>query len=142
MPSPYVSSEQLKLLVRNTLLAAESLTDLVDNRIHGAHLQDPDAKTVEFPLVVLDFKTGSVDWPGAYQAVTMDLWAYSRRSAGHALQIYDACFANLHQQGLRITGVKVAGYAQETMRPNEGWNDVVRGYYCQGEFTLRTGYRA
>ena len=141
MPSPYSSLEQLKLLVRNTLLADSTVSGLVGNRIHGAHLQDPDAKTVDYPLVVIDFVSGRSGYPGAYQSVTMDVWAYSRKSAGNALEIYDACFVALQAATLRQEGINVAGYCQETLRPSEGWNSVVRGYFAQGEFTLRTGYR-
>tara|TARA_Y100000310_G_C20426603_1_gene689384 strand:+ start:277 stop:708 length:432 start_codon:yes stop_codon:yes gene_type:complete len=141
MAADKASVEQLKLLVRNTLLDNSTLTTLVSSRIHGAHIQTPDEGTVDFPLVIIDFSAGFVDQPGAYQLVTMDLWAYTKSSSGEALAIYDACFDALHMQTLRQTNVKAAGYSRESLRPREGWNEQLRAYYAQGEFAIRAAYR-
>ena len=103
----------LKLLVRTSLLSNDGITDLVGDRIHGGHLQDPDAESAEYPLVVFSVTSGSVGFVSGYQQVSMELWAYSRRSAGRATELYDACFAALHHQGLREDGINVAGYAAE-----------------------------
>lgn len=135
------SLEQLKLLLRNTLLQDASITAVVGNRIHGAHIQTPDIGSIEYPLVVLDFSAGAVDQPGAYQLVTLDLWCYTRSSSGDALSLYDLCFDALHMQMLRQEGVKAAGYARESIRPREGWNEMLRAYFAQGEFALRAAYR-
>jgi hypothetical protein len=133
---PGASAEKLKFLVRSTLMDASTVTDVVGGRIYGAHLQDPDARTSVYPLVVLDFRAGLAS-TSTYQQVTMDLWAYSRDSSGEALRLYDLCQAALQQQLLRRDGVPVAGYAMELNRPAEGWNEKVRAYYAQGEYTLR-----
>lgn len=138
---PVASAEQLKLLVRSTLLDDSGVTAMVGGRIYGAHLQDPDARTVEYPLVVLDFKSGIARTP-TYQNVTMDLWAYTRDSSGEALRLYDLCQAALQQELLRRDGISVAGYALELSRPSEGWNENVRAYYAQGEFSLRAVARS
>jgi hypothetical protein len=141
MAANKASTEQLKLLVRNTLLADSSIAAVVDNRVHGSHIQTPDIGSIDFPLVVIDFSAGAVDQPGAYQLVTMDVWCYTRSSSGDALALYDACFDALHMQTLRQDGINQAGYARESIRPREGWNEVLRAYYSQGEFALRAAYR-
>ena len=136
------SATNLKFLLRSTLMEDSSVSGYVADRVHGAHLQDPDAGGAVFPLVVIDFRAGTVGFSSGFQNVSVEVWSYSRQSAGHALEIYDACFAALHHQMLRRDGVKVAGYAAEVMRPAEGWNEHVRAYYAQGTFSLRASYRS
>ncbi len=120
----------------------ETIESLVDDRVHGAHLQDPDAGGATYPLVVIDFRAGSVGFSSGFQRVTLELWAYTRQSSGHALEIYDACFAALHHQLLRKDGINIAGYAEEVIRPAEGYNEKVRAYYASGTFVLRASYRS
>jgi len=138
---PGASAEKLKMLVRHTLMEDTALSAMVGGRIYGAHLQDPDARTVEYPMVVLDFRSGTARTP-TFQIVTMDAWAYHRGSAGEALRLYDLVQAKLQQALLRVDGIAVAGYAMEQTRPAEGWNENVRAYYAQGEFTLRAVARS
>ena len=135
------SSEQLKLLIRNTLLSDSSISAVVDNRVFGAHIQTPDIGSVDFPLIIIDFTAGAVDQPGAYQIVTMDVWCYTRSSSGDALALYDLCFDALHMQTLRQDGIQAAGYSRESIRPREGWNEVTRSYFAQGEYAVRAAYR-
>ena len=136
-----VNIESSKLLVRATLLAATDVTDLVGARIWGAHFQDPDAGTVEYPMVIIDFRAGRIDQNGAYEIVIMDLYAYARKSAGFTLEIYQACYEALQNATLRKDGIPVAGYSMESIRPMEGWNENVRSYFAQGEFSLRLAHR-
>ena len=138
---PGASTEQLKLLVRSTLMADAGVSAMVAGRVYGAHLQDPDARTVEYPMVVLSFEAGRATTP-TYQVVTMELWAYNRGSSGECLRLYDLCQSALQQQLLRRDGIDVAGYAMELSRPREGWNSNVRAYYAQGDFTLRAVARS
>ncbi len=141
MPYQPASSNDLKFLVRSTLMADSAVAALVADRVHGAHLQAPDLGTVDFPLVVIEFLGGQVTAASGYQTVQMDLYAYSRTSAGTALELYDATHAALHQQLLRRDGVACAGYSMEVARPEEGWNEGVRAYYARGAYTLRASYR-
>tara|TARA_R100000388_G_scaffold92404_1_gene75398 strand:+ start:332 stop:640 length:309 start_codon:yes stop_codon:yes gene_type:complete len=97
---------------------------------------DPDAQTAQYPLVVLDLRSG-VTSISSFQRVTLDVWAYSRENSGEALVLYDACQKVLQQELLRKDGVGSAGYAVEQTRPSEGYNDMLRAYYAQGEFALR-----
>lgn len=138
---PGASGEQLKLLVRTLLLEDSGVAAVVGGRVYGAHLQDPDARTVEYPMVILDFRSG-VARTSSYQSVSMDLWAYHRASSGEALRLYDLCQKVLQQELLRRDGISVAGYAMELNRPAEGWNPSTRAYYSQGEFTLRAVNRS
>lgn len=135
------SSNDLKFLVRSTLMADAGVAALVADRVHGAHIQTPDTGTVEFPLVVVEFLGGSVLSASGYQEVNADVWAYTRTSAGAALEIYDAVHAALHQQLLRRDGVASAGYSMEISRPEEGFNESVRAYYARGSYALRASYR-
>ena len=135
------SIEQLMFLVRSTLMADADVAALVDNRIHGGHLENPDATTAQYPLVVLDFRSGKALTSG-YQSVLMELMAYSRNNYGEALRVYDACQAVLQQGLLRRDGVGVAGYAMEEFRPLEGFNPDIRAYFVEGQFTIRAGIRS
>jgi len=135
------SAEQLKMLVRSQLMSESTITDVVGGSIYGAHLQDPDARTVPYPMVVLDFRAGFAN-TSSYQSVNMYLWAYSRENSGEALRLYDLCQAALQQQVLRKTGISVAGYVVEEVRPYEGWNDNVRAYFARGQFTVRAAARS
>jgi hypothetical protein len=136
------NSNDAKQLLRSTLMADSTVASMVDDRVHGAHLQDPDAGGAVYPLVVIDFQGGGVAGTSGLQSISVEVWAYSRQSAGNALEIYDACFAALHYQKLRRDGVLLAGYAYESVRPAEGWNENTRGYYAMGIFTVIASYRA
>ena len=138
---PGASAENLKMLVRHFLMADAGVSAVVGGRVYGVHLQDPDARTVEYPMVVLDFRSGTATTP-TFQVVTMDVWSYHRSSAGEALRLYDLVQAALQQALLRVEGIPVCGYAMEQTRPAEGWNENVRAYYAQGEFTLRAVARS
>lgn len=140
--TPAPSIEQLKLLVRHHLMTDQSTAALVGANVHGSHIQTPDSRTVAYPLVVLELIAGRISPTSTYQLVTMDLYAYSRDSSGEALRIYDACAAALQHQLMRRDGVPIAGYCIESERPNEGWNEVARAYYAQGQWAVRMGYRS
>jgi len=135
------SASDLMFLVRSTLMADSTVSSIVGARVFGAHLQDPDAGSVDFPIVVIDLVGGLAALSSGYQLANVDVWAYSRQSAGQALRLYDACFAALHHQLLRRDGVQFAGYAQENLRPNQEWNEKTRAYYAHGQFAVRGSYR-
>jgi len=140
--NPAPSMEQLKLLLRSHLLSDSAVAALVGQHVRGAHVQDPDARSVVYPMVIIDVVAGHISPTSTYQLCTVDVYAYSRDSAGEALRIYDACAAALQHQLLRRDGIPVAGYAVESERANEGWNEVARAYYAQGQWALRAGYRS
>jgi len=136
------SASDLKFLVRSTLMANAGVSALVGARVHGAHLQAPDLGSVDFPLIVVSFTSGTVVAASGYQVVAMELYAYSTDSGGSALELYDKAHAALHQQLLRRDGVAIAGYCMEAARPDEGWNEPIRAYWARGSYTLRASYRS
>jgi hypothetical protein len=138
---PAASVEQLVALLRHHLLADSAVAAIVGGRVHGAHLQDADARTVAYPLTVLELEGGFTRTASAYQNVTAYLYAYHRDSQGEALRLYDAMHAALQHQLLRRDGVPVAGYCMETARPDYGWNERCRAWYARGLWAVRTGYR-
>ena len=137
----FVNIESTKLLVRSILLADTSVSALVGNRVWGAHFQDSDGKTVTYPMVIIDFQSGTLGSNGVYEEVSMDLYAYGRKSSGFTLELYQACFEALQNANLRKDGIPVAGYCVESLRPLEGWNENVRAYFAQGQYKLRLSHR-
>lgn len=133
---PGASSSDLKFLVRDVLLSNSEVFALVGSNVRGQHVYEPDLSTVKYPMVILEMISGYAT-TNSVQRATLDVYAYSRESAGNALRIYDACQKALQQELLRRDGIDVAGYAVEQARPNEGYNDIVRAFYAQGEFTVR-----
>lgn len=136
-----VNIESTKLLLRSVLMADAGVAALVGNRVWGAHFQDSDGKTVTYPMVIIDFRAGSVGPNGVYELIIMDLYAYGRKSAGFALELYQACYEALQNATLRKDGIPVAGYCVESIRPLEGWNENVRAYFVQGQYQLRLSTR-
>ena len=74
-----LSTRTTKRLVRTFLLGQASVTSLVDDRIFGSHLQDSDAETTEFPLVVFALLSGHAAWDTAVQAQSVEIYAFSKR---------------------------------------------------------------
>ena len=122
-------------------MADSAVAGHVGSRVHGAHIQTPDAGNAEMPLIIIEFLSGSVVAASGFQIVNCDVWAYSRKNQGEALEIYDAAHAALHQQLLRRDGVEAAGYAMEIARPEEGFNEKTKAYFARGSYQLRSGYR-
>jgi hypothetical protein len=139
--APSASVEQLVALLRSHLLADAAVREIVGGRVHGAHLQDADARTVAYPLVVLELEGGYTSAASTYQNVTVYLYSYHRDSQGEAVRLYDAVHAALQQQTLRRDGVPLAGYCMETARPDYGWNERARAWYARGLWAVRTGFR-
>jgi len=140
--SPAPSIEQVKLLLRSHLLTDAAVSALVGAEVHGAHLQTPDAVNALYPLVVFELITGRTGPTSTYQAIRLDVYAYSRDSSGLAARVYDACAAALQHQLLRRDGISVAGYCVEAERPDDGWNELTRAYYVRGQWTMRVSYRS
>ena len=134
---PFANSQSLIALLRHTLMQNTSLTDLVGGRIYGAHVHTPDSITVVYPLVIIELEGGSVGTSSSYQQQIIFLYGYSRESIGQAIEIYDAAHASLHHQLLKRAGNPVAGYAMETLRPEQGWNEQVQSHFVRGMYVLR-----
>lgn len=139
--APAASSEDLIKVVRHKLLSESAITDIVGGRVYGAHFQDPDARTVVYPMVVMEMRGGG-SLTATYQATTLYLYAYSRDSQGKAFILYDAVYQALQQQRVARDGVSFAGYCMEANRPDSGWNEAARAYYARGLWTVRGAFRS
>ena len=133
------SSSEFKLAIRNLLINDSEVYSLVKNRVYGNHLQTPDLKTVEMPLVIIEFYLGDTSPTGGYQKVIFELWCYTRVSSGEALIIYDTCFNALQHQLVSVSGVGAKGYCLEMNRPTEGFNEMPRAYFARGRWIGRSG---
>ena len=134
----YANSQALIAVVRSTLIGSSDVTDIVGGRVYGAHPQSPDSPSISYPMVILEIEGGSSGYSSTYQTVQMFLYSYSRVSAGEAIRCYDACHEALHAQKLQQENNTTRGYAEETQRPDQGYNDQAKAYFCRGMFTLRT----
>ena len=139
--APIASVEQLVALLRSQLLGDAAVREIVGGRVHGAHLQDADARTVAYPLVVLELEGGYTTAASTYQNITVYLYAYHRDSQGEAVRLYDTIHAALQHQLVRRDGVPLAGYCMETARPDYGWNERTRAWSARGRWAVRTAFR-
>lgn len=128
-----------KQLIRLQLLSTSALTDLVDERIYGEFPVDPNARTMKYPLVVVDFFSGTRNVSGTYQEANCHIYVFSRNSSDEAGRIYDICSNAVHMQMLKVTGISAAGYGEETARTNEGWDVNARSHIAWGRFKIRLG---
>jgi hypothetical protein len=123
------NTENVKQLIRDQLLSSATLVALVENRVYGAHLQDPDAGTVPMPLLVVSMGGGAVGYASDPWVEDFELWAYSKISGDEAAEVYTAAFSALQGERLTSTAFSTAGYARELTRPTEGYNDKIRAWY-------------
>ena len=141
MTTAYASAEDLIAVVRHTLLGSSDLTAVVGGRIYSSHIQQPDTKTVVYPMVIMELEGGRINTQGSFQGQIMYLYAYSTDSQGEATRIYDIVHRTLHHETLRKDGISIAGYCVETNRPHGGWNLAARAYFTRGLWMARAVFR-
>ena len=141
MTARYASVADLNAVIRHTLLASNDLTEVVGGRIYSSHMQQPDTRTVVYPMVIVEVEGGRIGSQGSYQGQILYIYAYSTDSQGEANRIYDIAHRVLHHQTIRRDGVPIAGYCIETNRPHGGWNLAARAYFTRGLWMARTVYR-
>jgi hypothetical protein len=129
-----LSTREAKKLIRAFLLAKPEITALVDDRVFGAHIMDSDVESAVFPLVIVEFLSGRASWDTAVQAQTLEIYAYSKRSADEASQIYDAVFDAIQHERLAVAGITVRALTREVQRPVDGWNQNVRAWYSRARW--------
>lgn len=136
--SPIIQRRDLLALLRNHLLADDTVTDLVGDAVRTAHVVNPDA-TLEYPLVILEVTSGSSGYQGGIRRVNVDVYAYSDESQDAADTVYDAVYLALQAARLwdSTSTISAAGFAQEASRPVEGYNEVTRSWYARGTWTIR-----
>lgn len=138
MPNiPVISVTDATQLLRRHLLAADTVTALVEDRIRSQHVVDPDA-VLTYPLIITEMNTGVGGYQGGLHRLTVDLYTYSDESQSHAMTVYDALYLAL--QGERLfdaSGViSAAGYAREVERPEYGYNNTTRSWWTRGTWIL------
>ena len=130
-------TSDIRQVLRATLTGDATVSGYVSDRVYGAHLQDPDAQTVGYPLVIVEITGGGMIRVGRLNDITMMLWAYSRTSLADAEEIYRACSAVLHAERLTLTGISVNVIPTETGRPTDGWNENTRAHYVVGRWRVQ-----
>ena len=128
-----------KQLVRLQLISTTAITDMVDERVMGEFPVDPDARTVKYPVVVVDFFSGQRNISSTFQDANCHIYCFSRNSSDEVARLYDLCSNAIHMQMLQHDGVGAAGYGQETARTNEGWDVNSRCHVAWGRFKIRLG---
>lgn len=124
-------------VVTGALAGNSGVTAEVAGRVYGAHLEDPDAGTVDYPLVIVESQGGSLDYQGVVQFSDLHVYAYDRRSSGAALALYDLCRVALQAQLLSASSPSARVVTREVARPVQGWNEQARAWYARG--TWRAG---
>lgn len=134
------SSNPLKTsqLVRNHLFKSNDLLDLVDDRVYTSHFFEFDDGTIEMPMVIIELVGGSANYASENQKVNLHMYAYSRLSAGQALEVYQAMYLQLHASDLKNDAIGMSGTAIEIERPIMGYMDSQRAYFYRGRFSLFT----
>lgn len=131
-----VSRGETKQIIRATLLTSSDLVALVGRRVFGTHLLDPDAGTVEHPLVVFEFLSGSSRYNRVVFDQTFDLYAYSKESSDEAATVYDAAYAVLQAECLSVNNVVTRGIAREIQAPFDGYNDRTQSWFLRGRWIV------
>ena len=131
-------SDKVKRIVHDALVNADTIDSLVKGRVFTHHLQDPDLEQIEYPMVVLSFRTGRLEYFSELQNVIMELWAYSRLSAGDATKLYDLAKDVLQAERLKNDDLDMVVVGQEIERPSEGWSETTRSWFAEGRWLLRS----
>ena len=131
------STADIRQVLRATLIADALVSSYVSDRVYGAHLQDPDAQTVGYPLIIVEITGGDLIRTGRLNDLSMALWAYSRTSLADAEEIYRSCTVILHAERLTVTGISVNVIPTETGRPTDGWNENTRAHYVVGRWRVQ-----
>lgn len=127
-------ARELQQVLRTGLLASAVLRTLVDDRVYGGHLEDAEAGTVVMPLVIVELLSGFAMYNRSVSRTGFDLWAYSKRSADEAHEVYDASFRAVQAECLGVVGVGTHALARETERPVDGWNELLRAWFVRGRW--------
>ena len=125
-------------LIRQHLLSASSVTDLVSNRVYSTHFIDYEQATSKFPCVIIERTGGNARYADSMQSVTFDIYTYSKIGIDEAMDIYHQVYVELHGNRLYLDGIDTKGYSIETSRPREDYNMVCKGWYAKGNFICYT----
>ena len=129
---------QLLQLIRLHLLTQSTVTDFVDERIHTTHFMDFDDLTRELPCVIIELAGGDMAYNQQLQSVSLYVYCYSAQNSAQTLQVYQAVKNAIHAIRLHHTSLSIRGFAEETTRPIQGYNDSVRSWYCRSTYLALT----
>lgn len=127
-----------KQLIRDFLLADQSIRDATDGRVFSAHVSSADAPTLLAgkPVLVFDLVGGFARYLRESEEVNLEVYAYSKRGADEAITLYDLTFARLQSERVAVTGVDLVGIARETQRPIAGYNEPIGAWFLRGRWTI------
>lgn len=132
------NTQNVLALVKKLLIDNSEITDLVSDRIHTTHFYDLDNITVEYPCIILDFRSGKAGYGKSHQVFDLDIYVYSNINNDQAISIYSKIYETL--QGVRLYNINIndKGYIREVKRPDNGYNPKVMSYYSMGVFEIIT----
>lgn len=135
--TPITKKRDVAALIRFHLIAQDSLTALVEDRIRTAHEVDPDAD-LSYPLVIVEMDTGSGRYQGGLQQFSVDIYTYSDESQDVADDVYDTLYLNLQAERLWDPSgtITAAGSIREVERPEPGYNEQTRSYFARGTWVV------
>jgi hypothetical protein len=135
--SQVVDPNAVSQLLRATLLASASVTDLVENRIHGGWARDADAGTIQAPAIAVVLDGGPVHWEGYIGRLGAEVWGLSSVSQSEAHAVYQAAAEVLHSETLHVEGINHRGSARAVGVPRIGWAPGPGLWYSMGRFVLQ-----
>jgi len=135
---PIIKKRDIAALIRFRLVAQDTLTAQVDDRIRTAHVADPDPDSLVYPMVIVDMDTGSGRYQGGLQQFSVDIYVYDDESQDRADEIYDALYLLLQAQRLWDPSgtITAAGSIREVERPEPGYNEQTRSYFSRGTWVV------
>lgn len=138
MPStPVATKASVLALVRQHLLAQTTVVEMVGANVRVGHAETPDSP-LSYPLVILDMASGVAGYQGGLQRWVMEAYAYSDESQAQADKLYDKLYLGLQAERLwdPSGAISTAGYAREVERPESGYNEQTRSWFCRGGWVV------
>ena len=115
---------------------------IVNGRVHTRHLEDDEAQSAEYPLVVLSFRTGIRQYNPVVSYPVFEVWTYSRLSQGDATDLYDTVAEALQAERFLLydkAGTRTgSSIVSETQQGTEGFNPQTRAWFTQSRWLART----
>lgn len=124
--------------VRAMLLADPAVVALVEDRVRTAHTAGYGGAAPAMPLVIVAPLGGSMPYSGGLQVVSLEIYAYSKRSEGEALSVYGEVHRVLQAARVAVDGLDLRGMLRETTRPRHGYNDALLAYYSRSLWSATT----
>lgn len=128
---------KLKLTIRQHLLGQAEIQARVADRIYAHHATDEDLSTLVYPLIVVEINSGTTAYNRVWQFTNIDVYVWSKASAGEAAEIFDLIYDALQAQCVSNDTLGTAFLAEEVDRPIEGFSSSTRSWFIRGTFTMK-----